>query len=247
MAKTPLTSRLLGVVAGCALTVGLGACGSGAVPDDADLIAGKQAFVKSCGSCHVLNRANTKGTVGPNLDVAFQRSLSDGLGRGTVRGVVHEQILFPARLPTDSPAYMPPKLVEGQAAVDVASYVASVAALPGEDTGRLGSAIAAPGAGKTAVAKDGKLVIAADPNGQLAYVTKKATANPGPLEIDSPNESSVPHDIAIDDNGVSEDGKDVVNGGVSTISFTAKAGTYEYFCTLPGHREAGMEGVLTVK
>lgn len=247
MAPTPLTSRLLGVVTGCALTVGLAACGSGAVPDDADLVAGKQAFVKACSACHILSRANTKGTVGPNLDVAFQRSLSDGIGRDTVRGVVHQQILHPARLPTDSPAYMPPKLVEGQTAADVAAYVASVASLPGKDTGRLGSAVAAPGAGKPAVAKDGKLAIPADPNGQLAYVTKKATAGPGPLEIDSKNDSSVVHDIAIDDNGVSEDGKEVVNGGVSTISFTAKAGTYTYFCTLPGHREAGMEGVLTVK
>lgn len=229
------------------MAAGLGACGSGAAPDDADLVAGKQAFVKSCSACHILNRADTKGTVGPDLDVAFRTALSEGFGRGTVRGVVLQQILHPARLPTDSPAYMPPKLVEGQAAADVAAYVASVAALPGEDTGRLGSAVAAPGAGKTAVAKDGKLEIAADPNGQLAYVTKKATASPGPLKIDSPNESSVVHDIAIDDNGVSEDGDDVVDGGVSTISFTAKAGTYDYFCTLPGHREAGMEGVLTVK
>lgn len=247
MAKPPLISRLLGLAAGGALAAGLAACGSGAVPEDADLIAGKQAFVKSCAACHVLNRANTKGTVGPDLDEAFRRSLSEGFGRDTVRGVVLQQILHPARLPKDSPAYMPPKLVEGQAAVDVASYVASVSALGGKDTGRLGSAVAAPGAGKPAVAKDGKLAIPADPNGQLAYVTKKATADPGPLEINSPNDSSVPHDIAIDDNGVSEDGEDVVNGGVSTISFTAKAGTYDYFCTLPGHREAGMEGVLTVK
>ncbi len=247
MARTPLTIRILGLAAGGALAAGLAACGSDGVPDDADLIAGKQAFVKACSACHVLNRAETKGTVGPDLDEAFRRSLSEGFGRDTVRGVVLQQILHPARLPKDSPAYMPPKLVEGQEAVDVAAYVASVASLGGKDTGRLGSAVAASGAGKPAVAKDGKLAIPADPNGQLAYTTEKASATPGPLEIDSPNESAVVHDIAVEGNGVDEDGEDVVNGGVSKVSFVAKAGTYEYYCTLPGHRAAGMEGVLTVK
>lgn len=229
------------------MVAGLAACGKQAAPGNADLIAGKQAFVKACSACHTLSRADTKGTVGPNLDDAFRRSISDGFGRNTVRGVVLEQILHPARLPKSSPAYMPPKLVEGKTALNVASYVATVAALGGEDTGRLGSAVAAPGAGKPATEKDGKVEIPADPNGQLAYTTKKATAKAGKVEIDSPNDSGVVHDIAIEGNGVKEEGKDVSNGGVSKVTATLKPGTYQYFCTLPGHRAAGMEGVLTVK
>lgn len=247
MVKAPLTSRLLGLAASAALVAGLAACGSDAVPEDADLVAGKQAFVKSCSSCHILNRADTKGVVGPDLDEAFRTALSDGFGRGTVRGIVLQQILHPARVAESSPAYMPPKLVEGKAARDVAAYVAAVAARPGEDQGRLATAVEAPGSGEPAEASDGTLEIPADPNGQLAYTTDEATAKPGPLEVNSPNESSVVHDIAIMDNGVNEDGEDVVDGGVSTISFTAKPGTYEYYCTLPGHRAAGMEGVLTVE
>ena len=63
----------------------------------------------------------------------------------------------------------------------------------------------------------------ADPNGQLAYITKKATAPAGALEIDSKNASSTPHDIAIEGNGVKEDGKTVSGGGVSTITVDAQA------------------------
>jgi plastocyanin len=247
MGRTPLTRTLIGLAAGASLAAALSACGTDAVPEHADLIAGKKAFVKSCGSCHVLNRAGTKGNVGPNLDDAFRESISEGFGRDSLRGIVHSQILHPARVPKDSPAFMPPKLVQGKLAHDVAAYVASVASLSGKDTGKLGSAVAAAGAGKPVAAKGGKLEMPADPNGQLAYITKKATAEAGPLQIDSKNASSTPHDIALEGDGVKEAGKTVSNGGVSMISVTLKPGTYTYYCSLPGHRAGGMFGTLTVK
>jgi plastocyanin len=247
MGRPSLTRTLISLSAGATLAAALTACGTDAVPENADLIAGKKAFVKSCGSCHVLNRAGTKGIQGPNLDEAFRRSIHDGFGRDTLRGVVVMQINHPARLPKKSPVFMPAKLVEGKLAMDVAAYVASVASLPGKDTGRLASAAAPPGGGKPVAAKDGKLDMPADPGGQLAYITKVATAPPGALEIDSKNESATPHDIALEGSGVNEKGKTVSNGGVSTISATLKAGEYTYYCTLPGHREGGMLGKLTVK
>jgi plastocyanin len=247
MGRAPLTRRLLGLAVGGLLALGLGACRTDAVPHDADLVAGKKAFVKSCGSCHALGRAGTKGKVGPDLDNAFRESLSDGFGRDTVRGVVHAQIMHPARLPKANPVFMPAKLVQGTLAENVAAYVASVAALPGKDTGRLGSAVPVAGAGKPVAAKGGKLDMPADPNGQLAYISKAATAPAGALEIDSKNASSTPHDIAIEGNGVNQKGKVVSNGGVSTISVSLKSGSYTYYCSVPGHREGGMEGKLTVK
>jgi plastocyanin/mono/diheme cytochrome c family protein len=247
MGRSPLRRTLAGLFAGGALVAALGACGTDSVPQDADLIAGKKAFVKSCGSCHVLNRAGTKGNTGPSLDDAFRVALSEGFGRDTVRGVVHTQILHPARLQKSSKVYMPAKLVDGKLAHDVAAYVASVAALPGKDTGRLGSAVAAPGAGKPIAAKAGKLLVPTDPNGQLAYVTKVATAPTGSIEIDSKNASSTPHNIALEGSGVNEKGKIVQNGGVSTITADLKPGSYTYYCSVPGHREGGMEGKLTVK
>jgi mono/diheme cytochrome c family protein len=247
MTPTPLKTRVLSLAACAALAAGLSACENDNVAKDADLIAGKKTFSQKCGSCHVLARAGTKGVQGPNLDEAFRQSLKDGFGRDTIHGVVFDQIRHPAKVPMDSPAYMPPKLVTGKLASDVASYVASVVSRPGKDAGKLGSAVAAPGAGKPVAAKGGKLALPADPNGQLAYITKVATAPAGALEIDSKNDAAIPHDIAIEGNGVNEKGEEVQGGGVSKVNATLKPGKYQFYCTVAGHREGGMEGTLTVK
>lgn len=219
-------------------------CGGNVKGERADLVAGKQAFVEKCGACHVLGRAETKGTVGPNLDEAFRQSLADGFHRDTIRSVVKRQILNPSLS-----GKMPAELVTGQRAVDVAAYVALAASRPGEDEGALATAVKSVQQ-QAAAAKGGKLEIDADPNGQLAYVVSKATAPPGALEIDSKNASSTPHDIALQqgaDGALLGNGETVSNGGVSKLSVDLKAGTYTFFCTLPGHRQAGMQGTLTVQ
>jgi plastocyanin len=160
--------------------------------------------------------------------------------------IVMSQIEHPAKVPKDSPAFMPAKLVTGKAADDVASYVAAVASRPGKDSGKLATAVPAAGAGKPIAAKNGKLEIPADPSGQLAYATKEATAPAGSLEISSKNDASIPHDIAIE-GGVTGKGATVQGGGVSKFTVTVKPGKYQYYCTVAGHREGGMEGTLTVK
>jgi mono/diheme cytochrome c family protein len=242
-----LKKRLIGLAVCGTLAGGLSACENDNVPKHADLIDGKKTFVQKCGSCHVLNRAGTKGTQGPNLDDAFRQALKDGFGRDTIHGVVFDQIRHPAAVPKNSPAYMPPKLVTGKAAFDVASYVASVVSRAGKDAGKLATAVPAAGAGKPVAASNGKLLLPADPNGQLAYITKQATAPAGPLEIDSKNAASIPHDIAIEGPGANSKGKVVQGGATSTIKVTVKAGKYTFYCSVPGHREGGMEGTLTVK
>ena len=117
----------------CAVALGLalGACGR----DEPDLETGKAQFVAKCGSCHTLARAGTGGTTGPNLDTAFQTALADGLGRDTIEGIVHRQILHPR---VDS--VMPKGLVKGETANDVAAYVGYAAARKGQDSGQLASA-----------------------------------------------------------------------------------------------------------
>jgi plastocyanin len=93
---------------------------------------------------------------------------------------------------------------------------------------------------------DGKLEIPAAAGG-TAYVFADATANAGQITIESKNPQSTGHDIAITGNGVNAGGKVVSNGGVSTFSTNLQPGTYTFYCTVPGHREAGMQGKLTVK
>jgi mono/diheme cytochrome c family protein len=219
----------------------LSACG---VKDpQADVVAGKKLFVQKCGSCHVLGRAGTKGTTGPNLDQAFQQSLKEGYGRTAVRGVVYKQILFPNRLMNSEGVKMPPKLVSGKKAHDVAAYVASVSAMSGKDTGLLATAVQAAGGG-TATEKSGVLSIPADPNGQLAFTASKATGQAGPVTIEMPNKSGTNHDIVIDGLGNGP----VVSTGTSSFKAKLQAGQkYTYYCSVPGHRQAGMQGTLTVK
>ncbi|HEV2811781.1 MAG TPA: cupredoxin domain-containing protein [Solirubrobacteraceae bacterium] len=236
---------LIAVVAGGGLLALGGGCSL--VEDDADLVAGKELFIEKCSSCHILARADARGTQGPNLDEAFQHALASGMERSGIQGAVHEQILHPANLAKDNKVYMPPKLVTGDDARNVAAYVAEVVARPGEDSGRLAEAGKKPGGGEPAVAKDGVLDIPA--TAQLAYVTNAATAEPGPTTIRSPNPSGTPHNIALEGPGLGQDiiGDVVTNDGVSEIEATLKAGEYKFFCTVEGHREGGMEGTLTVK
>ena len=69
----------------------------------------------------------------------------------------------------------------------------------------------------------------------------------GDLELKSKNDSSTPHNIALEGNGVNEEGPVVQGGQSSDIKVTLKPGEYTFFCSVPGHREGGMEGKLTVK
>jgi plastocyanin len=217
--------------------------------DNPNLILGKQQFVAKCGACHTLARGGTKGIVGPNLDEAFHASIAEGLQRNTIRGVVEGQVQIP-----NPEGVMPKDLVTGATLKDVAAYVAQVADRPGQDTGLLASAVAAPGAGKPAVEKAGKLQIPASPTGQLAYVSNIASATPGSVTIEMPNMSGVSHNIAVEpgSRGATPGGpvlgaSQFTSKGTATVTVSLKPGTYTFFCQAPGHRAAGMYGTLTVK
>jgi uncharacterized cupredoxin-like copper-binding protein len=91
------------------------------------------------------------------------------------------------------------------------------------------------------------LKIAADPSGALKFDKSSLTAKAGKVTITMDNPSSVPHAVAVEGNGVDKDGKTVNQGGVSTVSVDLKPGKYEFYCPVDGHKQAGMEGELTVK
>ncbi len=88
----------------------------------------------------------------------------------------------------------------------------------------------------------------ADPNGELAYTTTEASAKAGKVTIDFNNPQSLTHDVAIEDSGGEEVGKtDLIGKEETSTTVDLKPGAYTFFCSVPGHREAGMEGTLTVK
>lgn len=88
----------------------------------------------------------------------------------------------------------------------------------------------------------------ADPEGSLAYTTTEATAKAGKVTVDFNNPQGLPHDVAIENSAGEEVGAtEEISEGSDSTTVNLKPGTYHFFCTVPGHREAGMEGTLTVK
>jgi plastocyanin len=80
----------------------------------------------------------------------------------------------------------------------------------------------------------------------FAFTITTATATAGTVTLSSVNPQSTTHDISIKGNGVDEHGNQVSDGGTSTVTATLEPGTYEYYCSVPGHEDAGMKGTLTV-
>ena len=90
------------------------------------------------------------------------------------------------------------------------------------------------------------LKIAADPSGALKFDKSSLTAKAGKVTIVMDNPSDLPHAVEIEGNGVEAKGETVTKGGVSKASADVKAGKYEFYCPVDGHKQAGMEGTLTV-
>ena len=94
----------------------------------------------------------------------------------------------------------------------------------------------------------GTVSVEADPGGNLAYTQTSLTANAGSDTIDFNNPASIPHNVTIEDSsGKTVGATDTITGSKTSTTVDLKAGTYTYFCSVDSHRQAGMEGTLTVK
>jgi plastocyanin len=94
----------------------------------------------------------------------------------------------------------------------------------------------------------GALSLAANPEGQLAYDKKSLTANAGKVSIDFTNQAPLDHNLTIESSSHQVLGSTpTFAGGSKVLTVDLKPGTYKFFCSVPGHRMAGMEGTLTVK
>jgi plastocyanin len=88
----------------------------------------------------------------------------------------------------------------------------------------------------------------ADPSGALKFNTNALAATAGNVRIVMTNPAPVPHNISLQGpGGLTKQGPTVSKGGASQVQATLKPGTYTFFCSVPGHRQAGMQGTLTVK
>jgi plastocyanin len=82
----------------------------------------------------------------------------------------------------------------------------------------------------------------------LAFDQKDVSAKAGSVTINFDNKQSLQHDVAVADSSGKVLGQtDLVSSGTSNATVDLQPGTYTFYCTVPGHKEAGMEGTLTVK
>jgi plastocyanin len=91
------------------------------------------------------------------------------------------------------------------------------------------------------------LRLSADPGGELRFDRQSLEARAGQITLVMDNPSSVPHNISIEGRGVDQEGDTVGEGGRSTVRAKLRPGDYNFYCSVPGHRQAGMQGRLTVK
>jgi len=101
-------------------------------------------------------------------------------------------------------------------------------------------AAATPAAGQT-------LSLSANTEGELKYNTTSLSAKAGKVSIDFTNMAPLSHNVTVaSSSGAVVGATPTFQGGAKTLSLTLKAGTYKFYCSVPGHRMAGMEGTLTV-
>ncbi len=90
------------------------------------------------------------------------------------------------------------------------------------------------------------LKLAANPEGQLSYDTKSLSAKAGTVTITMANMSPVEHNVTIASGSTVLGATPTFAGGTRSVTVKLKPGTYTFYCSVPGHRQAGMEGTLTV-
>jgi plastocyanin len=70
---------------------------------------------------------------------------------------------------------------------------------------------------------------------------------PGTYVFKGVNDGTVAHALAVEGNGVDKDSADISPGSSGTLRVTLpKAGTYEIYCPVDGHKGLGMEGKITI-
>ena len=149
---------------------------------------------------------------------------------------------------------MPKGLLITLAAVAMAGF--GLAACGGDDSSSSSTTAAAESTSTTSTeaagggggGSGGTIAIAADPSGALAFTKTNITAPAGSDTIDFENASSTGHNVEIEDSSGEDIAEtDTITDGKTSTTADLQPGTYTFYCAVPGHREAGMEGTITVK
>lgn len=80
----------------------------------------------------------------------------------------------------------------------------------------------------------------------LAFEPAALTVPAGKVTVELTSEPSAPHTFTIEEPGDVEVVR-AQGGQTATGTIDLEPGTYTFYCSIPGHRQAGMEGTLTVQ
>lgn len=256
-----------------AIAIGTAACGTQHIsipksdPDYKADFAAAQIFNQRCGGCHTLSYAGTHGSAanprtaedinGPNFNVRCERPAI--------------RVLYAIINGGFSGAYMPQNVVVGQQAREVAMFVSRFAGRqapiepgPGvkpcvdEPIGTLPSLTGASGSRQStspattpppAKSVGNTLQLQASATA-LKYDESSLTApKPGKVTIVFTNPAPIGHNVTVQrgTHGKVLGATPTFAHGRRTLVLHLTPGKYTYYCSVPGHREAGMVGTLTVK
>jgi len=110
-------------------------------------------------------------------------------------------------------------------------------------------------AGKASGTKEGSAVAAGPIVKTIEVKETEYKLNPAKITLNKPgvymfkaeNTGSTTHALEIEGKGVEDETKDLDAGQSAELKVTLKAGKYEIYCPVDGHRQQGMEGTVTVK
>ena len=123
-----------------------------------------------------------------------------------------------------------------------AASAPAAAATTATETSSATSSTPAPATGASS-----NLSLEANPEGALKYNTTALSAKAGKVSIAFANMSPVGHNVTVaSSSGAMVGATPTFSGSSKTLSLNLKPGTYKFYCSVPGHRQAGMEGTLTV-
>jgi plastocyanin len=151
---------------------------------------------------------------------------------------------FPGNLPGER-VVIAISVVLVLAAMSAAVVTASEPAKAGSE-GASPSQPPAAGAPASPAAPASSLKLAADPSGGLSYDTKQLSAKAGRVTIAFTNAASLEHNVTIAQGSTQVGATPTFSGGSRTLTLNLKPGTYTFYCSVPGHRQSGMEGTLHV-
>ncbi len=231
----------------------------------------QQLFQTNCGACHTLGAAGTDGVVAPNLDVL----LATGPESKSVVDTNCIRVL--SAINNGLSGRMPAGILQGDDAKLVANFVArnvayvnpaststttggsssSTSVSPSQVKCTTGPSAAAPSpapkpkpkpAPKPPSGAASTVNVSADPSGALAFQQTSLSAQAGKVTIDFTNASPVAHNVTVaETSGKVLGATKTFTGGKASTSVDLKSGTYTFYCSVPGHEQAGMKGTLTVK